>query len=128
MTKVLIVEDSPRSLFMLGEYLSEFGLESDGVEDAAAAIELVRANPRGYCVILMDIHLPEMNGLEAAEQMRNVEGCPPVIAVTGDSKFYDRDLLARHGIVDVVGKPLHKWALFNNIRPYLPPHAIPPSS
>jgi signal transduction histidine kinase len=94
--KVLIVEDTVINAILLRKILSKWNVTSEHVERGKLAIEKVKTNK--YDIILMDIHMPEMNGFEAAYKIKNTENLnnnTPIIAVTADtlleSKTYNLD-------------------------------------
>ena len=84
--RLLLVDDSPLNIVLTQTYLEGFKHRIDVVHDGAAALRRFDAEP--YQVVLMDLHMPVMSGLEAARQMRELEARrqrPPalLVAVTG---------------------------------------------
>jgi signal transduction histidine kinase len=83
--KVLIVEDTPINAFLLKKVLSKWGIQTDHVLNGKLAVETVQS--KKYDLILMDIHMPEMNGFEATKHIRqntNKNSNTPIFAVTAD--------------------------------------------
>lgn len=90
----LIVEDTTINAFLLSKILMKWEITSEHVERGKSALEKVKSN--NYDLILMDIHMPEMNGFEAAHLIKttnNFNSKTPIIAITADtllkSETYD---------------------------------------
>lgn len=75
------------------------------VDNGEEAIEMVRSNE--YDLILMDVHLPGINGTEATEKIRVFNKTIPVIALTAISLNENREMLLSFGMNDVVTKPFN---------------------
>ena len=69
---LLIVDDEAPLVHLLGQYLQRTGYQVDSCEDAARALELVKANPGRYSVVVTDLALPGMSGDELIAQARTV--------------------------------------------------------
>ncbi|MFY8274258.1 response regulator [Pseudoalteromonas sp. SSDWG2] len=82
--KVLVVDDSESTLFILGYLLEQEGATPGYAENGFKAIEQVQSN--NYDLILMDIQMPECDGIEATKQIRSMQVCIPIIAVTAASE------------------------------------------
>ncbi|MHA1109177.1 MAG: response regulator, partial [Alphaproteobacteria bacterium] len=79
----------------------------DAVENGELAVSAVRVG--GYDLVLMDIHMPGMDGIEATRRIRQSEGsCAdvPVIALTANSMKGDREKFLSAGMNDYVAKPI----------------------
>lgn len=105
--RVLLVEDNPTNRMLASVLLGKLGFESDTVSDGQEAVEAARQTQ--YRIILMDIHMPRMDGLEATRIIRS--GMPPdaqpyVIAVTADASVEHRELYMASGIDAVLAKPI----------------------
>jgi|GEM_PF-1300040 len=107
--RVLVVEDHPQSRFILLEQLKRLGVEPVGLSDGAAAVaEAARQRP---ALILMDCHMPEMDGYEATRRIRQREaeqGLPhvPIIAVSSASDARHLEMCVDSGMDGVLKKPL----------------------
>jgi CheY-like chemotaxis protein len=108
-SRVLVVEDHPQSRFILLEQLKTLGVEPVGLSDGAAALaEVVRQSP---ALILMDCHMPDMDGYETARRIRQREaeqGLPhvPIIAVSSASDAQHLKMCVGSGMDGVLKKPL----------------------
>jgi two-component system, sensor histidine kinase and response regulator len=104
--RVLLVEDNPVNQLVARRMLERLGYHVDGAADGRAALEaLARAD---YDIVLMDCHLPEMDGLAATRELRRREAGrhTPVIAMTAGVTAEDRDRCLAAGMDDFLAKPL----------------------
>jgi signal transduction histidine kinase/CheY-like chemotaxis protein len=112
--KVLAVEDMPLNRMLLKIILDDFGFQRDFAENGSEAIEKLRAN--SYDIILMDIQMPVMGGLEATEYIRNkMNSKIPIIALTADVTMEDLEKCKAIGMNDHVSKPIDEKQLYNKI-------------
>jgi CheY-like chemotaxis protein len=87
----------------------------DVVADGRAAIEAVASGARRYDLILMDCHLPELDGFEATRRIRRLEGeaaRTPIVALTASAYATDRQRCLDAGMDDFLAKPI-TFALFS---------------
>ena len=109
--KVLIVEDNVLNLELLATVLEGAGFEVITAPDAPSGLE--KARTRNPDVVLMDVQLPEMDGLEATRALRADPATAriPVIAVTAHVKKDDEERCLQAGCVRHVPKPVDTRAL-----------------
>ncbi len=110
--RVLIAEDNAINQRVALRTLSRMGLTADAVANGAEALAALHARP--YDVVLMDIQMPEMDGLEATRRLRQElppEAQPHVIALTANAMQGDREACLEAGANDYVSKPLSRDAL-----------------
>ena len=109
--RVLVVEDNPINQMMLEDMLSDFGIQvrlaasgSEGISTASAML----AEGQPPDLILMDIHMPEMDGLEAATRMRATTGFAdtPIVGLSADAFEEQRQAALDVGMNDYLTKPL----------------------
>jgi signal transduction histidine kinase/ActR/RegA family two-component response regulator len=106
--KLLLVEDNPISRKVEQKLLQEAGYDVDCVDNASDAIKSVEKGI--YNLVLMDIELKDMDGLEATKLVRNLEQpiCDiPIIAVTAHSSMKDREKCLVAGMNDYISKPIN---------------------
>ena len=126
---VLVVEDN-----IVNQMVTLHMLETAGcrVDVAANGIEAVAAtNTLSYDLILMDIHMPEMDGLAATRRIRQLESAGrrvPIIAVTADANADDRENYLDAGMDDYLPKPIHTGRLLEMVRQWLAVEEIPAGS
>ena len=113
---VLAVDDKPDNLFVLEKMLTRAGARLSRAEDGAVAVKLCQEHV--YDVILMDLAMPVMNGLDASEAIRarglNME--TPIIAVTADATAEARESAEKVGMRGFVTKPIQMRELIDAIR------------
>ncbi|WP_210520383.1 ATP-binding protein [Hymenobacter terricola] len=114
--RVLLVEDNPVNTFLARALLQSWEVEADVASDGEQALAIADASP--YDLILMDIQMPRMNGLEATEQLRrlpNPNQQTPIIALTANAMKSDLDSYTQAGFTDCLVKPYHENSLYLTI-------------
>ena len=103
---LLLVEDNPVNLEVARGSLEHLPWRIDTATDGREAVDL--AGRRRYDLILMDMQMPEMDGLEATRQIRRLPGhaTTPIIAMTANAFHSDRRLCLEAGMNDHVSKPV----------------------
>lgn len=118
--RILIAEDNPVNQKLAIRILKKLGYEAGLAENGVLTLEEIQRSP--YDVILMDVQMPEMDGLEASRLIRasNMEQ-PVIIAMTANAMAEDKAACIKAGMDDYISKPirleelikiLEKWALF----------------
>ncbi|MCX6232092.1 MAG: PAS domain S-box protein [Bacteroidetes bacterium] len=111
---VLVVEDVMLNQLLLKTILNDFGFKYDVAENGLIAIEKLQSNV--YDIILMDLMMPEMNGFEATEYIRNkMNSKIPIIALTADVTTVDIEKCKAHGMDDYISKPIDEKLLLKKI-------------
>lgn len=112
--KVLVVEDIALNQLLMKTILDDFGFERDIASNGKLAIEKLKDNT--YDVILMDLQMPEMNGFEATEYIRNeMKSNIPIIALTADVTTVDLEKCTAVGMNDYLAKPVDERILYSKI-------------
>ena len=112
--KILVVEDIPLNQLLMKTILDDLGFDRDIAENGKIAIEKLKIN--SYDIILMDLQMPEMNGFEATEYIRNtMKSKIPIIALTADVTTVDLAKCKAIGMNDYVSKPVNEELLYNKI-------------
>lgn len=113
--KVLVVEDIPLNQLLMKTLLDDFGFEREIAANGKIAIEMMAENE--YDLVLMDLQMPEMNGFEATQYIRNVmRSNIPIIALTADVTTVDLAKCKLVGMNDYIAKPVDERILFNKIQ------------
>jgi PAS domain S-box-containing protein len=112
--KVLVVEDMALNQLLMKTLLDDFGFERDIATNGKIAIE--KLETKSYDIILMDLQMPEMNGFEATEYIRNkMNSKIPIIALTADVTTVDLAKCKAAGMNDYIAKPVDERVLYNKI-------------
>jgi len=103
--RILVAEDHPVNQKLALAVLNKLGYQPDMAANGKEVLELVgRSN---YDIILMDVQMPEMDGLEATRMIRRcVEHQPTILAMTANAMLGDRDKCLQAGMDDYISKPL----------------------
>lgn len=118
---MLIAEDNPINQKVALRLVERLGFTADVVTNGLEALEAMRS--QSYSLVLMDWHMPEMDGAEATRQIRREEtgqARTPVIALTAASGAGDLRKLELAGVDDVVVKPVGLTDMEKMLRKWLP--------
>ena len=112
--RVLVVEDIALNQLLMRTLLDEFGFGCVIAANGKIAIEKLKTNT--FDIILMDLHMPEMNGFEATEYIRNtLHSNIPIIALTADVTTMDLAKCKTVGMDDYIAKPVDEKLLYSKI-------------
>lgn len=116
---VLLVEDEPINQEVSRTLLTEVGLLVDVADDGLLAVALAKQN--SYDLILMDMQMPKMNGIDATLEIRQLPGYAktPIIAMTANAFNEDRKVCLAAGMDEHLGKPVDPDHLFEVILTWL---------
>src|SRR5262249_741626 len=118
---ILLVEDMPVNQIVARGMLASLGHKVFIANDGIEALEMLETS--SYDLILMDMQMPRMNGLDATKAIRGSEGSfakLPIIAMTANAFHSDRNLCLAAGMNDFVAKPMDIEALAAAIRRIFP--------
>jgi PAS domain S-box-containing protein len=117
--RVLLAEDEPINQEVSRELLESVGLTVDLADDGVEAVEL--AKDRHYDLILLDLQMPRMNGIEASRAIRSLPGREnvPILALTANAFSEDRQECLDGGMNDHIGKPVDPDLLFETLLKWL---------
>jgi two-component system copper resistance phosphate regulon response regulator CusR len=114
---VLVVEDDESVARFLGQALSEAGYAVESVADGLTGLE--RARSLGYDLILLDVMLPGMNGLEVCRRLRSANISTPILVITAKDTLQDRVDGLDSGADDYIVKPFQLAELLARARALL---------
>ncbi len=128
--RILLAEDAEENRTIAQAYLRSARCRVETAVDGEDAVEKCRRGD--FDLVLMDIHMPEIDGLEAtkrirAEERRSGRPAVPIVAVTADTQSEQRDACLAAGCNGHLGKPFTQAELFEVLRKFLIPRAEPPA-
>jgi len=120
---ILAAEDVEINREILSAVLEDTKISIDFAQDGVEALSLFESNPGRYSLILMDIQMPDMNGYEATQKIRALEGSKakniPIIAMTANVFHEDIERCLQAGMDDHIGKPINTDKLLSKLAKYL---------
>ena len=122
--RILVADDNELNLEIMFEILNSSGAEVDCVHNGKEALDTYLKSSQGYYqIILMDVHMPEMDGLQATKKIRN-SGRPdasivPIIAMTADVFKEDIRRCKDAGMDAHIGKPVELDKLYSMVRKFI---------
>ncbi|MCC2546615.1 PAS domain S-box protein [Hymenobacter sp. BT175] len=116
--RILVVEDIALNQLLMKTLLEDFGFAMDVAGNGKIAVEKLRTT--SYDIVLMDLQMPEMNGFDATEYIRNqLNLTVPIIALTADVTTVDVEKCKAVGMNDYISKPIDDKLLYSKIIKYL---------
>jgi CheY-like chemotaxis protein/two-component sensor histidine kinase len=121
-TRVLVAEDEPITQIVTRGLLEDVGLVVDLAEDGQQALQLARQNH--YALILMDMQMPVMNGVEATQAIRSLgvdslNQTTPILAMTANAFDEDRETCLAAGMNEHISKPVDPEKLYETLLGWL---------
>jgi len=118
-SRVLLAEDEPINQEVSRGLLEDVGLAVDLAEDGVQAVDMAKQNR--YALILMDMQMPHLNGVEATRQIRALPGYAetPILAMTANAFDEDRQVCIDASMNDHIGKPVDPDKLFETLLKWL---------
>lgn len=121
--RILLAEDSPTNRMVASALLRRVGYRVDWVIDGAEALDSVKRLP--YDLILMDVSMPNMDGVEATKAIRALQGEEsqvPIVALTAHAMPGDKERFLQAGMDAYLTKPLQARELIDTIVRFCPPN------
>lgn len=124
--RILIAEDVELNQFIARQILESWGMEVAVAANGRIAVEMVKQ--QHFDLILMDIQMPEMDGIEATELIRKLDDPQlsniPIIALTANALKGDNHLYFQAGMNDYITKPYTEEKLYSVLSKFLPPNPL----
>ncbi|MES2109976.1 MAG: response regulator [Bacteroidota bacterium] len=118
---VLVVDDNNINRLLINKVLGKWGAQADFAENGRQAVEKVTAN-KNYDVVLMDVYMPEMGGIEATKIIRSQQDPYfqqlPIIALTASMLSTEKEEISNAGMNDYILKPFEPKNLFEKLSAY----------
>lgn len=119
--EVLVVDDDSMNRLLTVKILSKWGIRTDAAVNGLEAVH--KARDKNYDAILMDIHLPILDGFEASKMIRKLKGdhfdTLPIIALSGSSDIKEEETILASGMNEFVLKPFDPRELYRKLRKVL---------
>jgi PAS domain S-box-containing protein len=126
--RLLLAEDNEANRFVATELLSRLGFDIDVAVDGVQAVKMALERP--YACVLMDVQMPEMDGIEATRRIRAEARAAalPIIAMTANAMKGDAEAFRAAGMNDYVPKPIDRKALLDALRRQVAPRPAMPGA
>lgn len=115
--KVLLCEDNKTNQLIASKVLKKLGLQVDVADNGQQGLELYKKND--YQLVLMDMQMPVMDGLEAAQAIRLEDKDTPIVALTANVTIEDNELCKKAGMNAFLTKPLNTSLLSAELAKWL---------
>jgi len=126
--EVLVCEDNSMNQEVIIDHLSRVGVNTVIAQNGKEGVELVlqrkEKGEKPFDLIFMDIHMPVMDGLEAASKITELQTGTPIVAMTANIMSHDRELYKMNYMPDCVDKPFTSQQLWHCLKKYLKPAAM----
>lgn len=123
MQRILCIEDNPQNMRLVRKILKHHGYEVIEAVDGTSGVAL--ASREVPDLILMDINLPDIDGLDATQQIKNNPDLAhiPIVALTANAMYGDEERILAAGCDGYISKPVSKNALVEKVAETLAEHA-----
>lgn len=121
--RILLAEDQPDNRLLISRFLTEQGADVVTVENGLDCVQVAlaaEADGSPFQLILMDMNMPVMDGLEATRQLRQTPYRRPIVALTAAAHSGQREACLAAGCTDYATKPIDRAELLEKIRSHLP--------
>jgi CheY-like chemotaxis protein len=125
MERVLVVDDEPFFLDVVGESLDRLGYRVQACGSSSKALEVFKAHPEGFDLLVTDQSMPGMTGVQLIAEIRKLNGRLPVILCTGYSETVTEQSAEHYGITRFLMKPVNARELAEAVRASLDGHPGP---
>ncbi|MCL2108139.1 MAG: ATP-binding protein, partial [Oscillospiraceae bacterium] len=122
--EALVCEDNAINYQVIEEHLLRIGITPYVAENGKIGVNMARTRMRTgkpFDIILMDIHMPVMDGVEATRHLINADCHTPIIAMTANAMKEDRELFLKSGMADYICKPFSGRDLWDCLLKYIKP-------
>jgi len=124
-TIILVCEDNKMNQRVIEEHLKRVGIQVVIAENGKKGIEEVKnrldTGEKPFDLIFMDMHMPEMDGLETASAIMRMDVDSPIVALTANVMSNDQDIYKKSGMNECMGKPFTSQELWSCLLKYLKP-------
>lgn len=104
--RIMLVDDEAQVVQVIGELLRSIGYQVSGWTSAPAALEHFQENPEGYDLLVTDLTMPHLTGVELSAEIKRIRPDFPVVLITGYSDRLTREFAMKSGIDEYCMKPV----------------------
>ncbi|MCL2819582.1 MAG: response regulator [Oscillospiraceae bacterium] len=126
--EVLVCDDNPINQELIREHLMRVGLKTIAADNGQIGVDIIKdrleKNKKMFNLIFMDIFMPIMDGIEAANKIKTLDSTIPIVALTANIMTSDLETYKRNGMPDCLGKPFTTTDLWNTLLKYIKPVSI----
>jgi signal transduction histidine kinase/ligand-binding sensor domain-containing protein/CheY-like chemotaxis protein len=119
-TTIVVAEDEPDNYLLIEKLLKKTGSSLIWAQNGKEAVDYLQHNSHDNCLVLMDIKMPVMNGIEACSIIKEMNNKIPVIAVTAFAQAGDKEAIMKNSFDDFISKPLNFEKLWQSIARHHP--------
>jgi len=123
--EILLCEDNDMNQQVICEHLTKVGFKTSVADNGKIGYEMVKErkekDEKQFDLIFMDMHMPVMDGLEAAKKIKELDTGIPIVAITANIMLNDREIYKESGMNDCVGKPFTAQELWRCLMKYFTP-------
>jgi PAS domain S-box-containing protein len=117
--RVLVVDDEAIVRDLLGDVLTSSGYAPQTVENGPQALALLQESPQAFDLVLLDMVMPKLSGLETLREIRQLNRTVPVVVLSGYSRRSNEALLHELGVAAILQKPVTPASLLQTVRDVL---------
>jgi CheY-like chemotaxis protein len=122
---VLLVDDEPQLVAIQVEMLTRLGYRVTASESSVEALDIFRRQPAAFDIVITDMSMPQMNGVEFSQAVLEIRSDIPIILCTGYAADLTRANAHSIGVHDILMKPMNMQALAKSVRQAIDNDQIP---
>jgi signal transduction histidine kinase len=126
--EILLCEDNTMNQQVISEHLARVGLTTVIAENGKIGVDLVKERKdkgkKQFDLVFMDMHMPVMDGLEASARIMELNVGIPIVALTANIIYNDKEIYKKNGMNECVGKPFTSQELWRCLMNYFTPRII----
>ncbi len=104
--RILLIDDEASIVDWSRELLVELGYQVDGMTESLEALKTFKERPQDYDLVLTDMTMPRINGLELSKHILELRSDIPILICTGFGEGLTSEIIKNHGIFDIIMKPI----------------------
>jgi len=114
--RVFLIDDEKIVTEMLQEFLSDEGFKVKAFNDSRKALKYFRKNSDKYDLIITDLTMPHLTGIELSKEIKNINSNVPIILLTGYKKELNNEMVKEYNIKQILLKPVNLEVLLKTLK------------